>query len=206
MNTKRVFFLILALFIIIAFSGCAAKHVPLPFSVLDQDNTMCVNIKKISDDPNLGGGGFGTGGCIGAIVKSSRQSKLKKKMPGIKGETVKELLEGKISDYLEDSFEVIEFDENPKLVTDVTINQWGWFLPAGVAGISTGIYHSQINGIITVRDANGKQIAYLVKNSQIPIGEKPTTQVMEDGLLKNVDVFAGEVVAFLLGKTTDNTP
>jgi hypothetical protein len=162
---------------------------------------MCVVVVRCSEKPLFQDSGGG--GLIGLMVSAGRSSNMKKKMEGISGDTVKELLRQSISGKLEDYFDLVE--EDAPLATEIKVNQWGWYLPTTAFGIKTGSYQMRILGEVKVYDtSNGKKarIASVTGSSEQSLGDDPEADVTQEALLKAIDDFSTQVVDVILQNKT----
>ena len=141
------------------------------------------------------------------VTAAVRGSNMKERMQGIKGDAVTELVRQKMTEKLEQCFEVSETSKD--LMTEVQITQWGWFVPTTALGIKTGSYQFMLNGTINVYDVakNREQVGYVVAASQQPLGNDPTPQQSQEALLKAAEDFSNKAMAVILqNKPAAKTP
>ena len=161
---------------------------------------MSVAIVKITDRPALRDSGGG--GLIGLAVSAGRASDMRTIFEGIEGETVKELLRQQISDKIESAF-IIE-EESEDLALEVTVTNWGWFVPTAAFGIKTGSYQLEIFGLVSVYTLapEKKQLTSFHAMAQKPLGNEPTTEDTQKALMEAIDEFSTQVATFLLTSGT----
>jgi len=123
---------------------------------------------------------------------------MQKRMEGVKGDAVTELVRQKMTEKIEPYFEVSEMSKN--LTTEVKITQWGWFVPITELGIKTGSYQFTLNGMVNVYDLakNRQQVGYVVATTQQPLGNDPTPQQTQEALLKAAEDFSDKAMAVIL--------
>ena len=146
----------------------------------------------------------GQGGILGALITGiGRASDMRKAMEGIKGDAVRELVRQRFESAIENYFDVYE---EGQLKTMVDIEQWGWYVPTTVAGIRTGSYQFSLVGMVSITDPEVKKKKGMIATCRIAtseaIGNKPTATASQEALLKCVDKFATEAVAFLAKEKT----
>ena len=132
--------------------GCATAPKPLKDTYFKEAHEMTVEVVGISEKPTLMDSGGG--GIIGLLVSAGRSSTMREKMAGLSGDAVSELLRQTITEKLEDHFEVVE--EEGDLATEITITNWGWFVPTTMFGIKTGSYQFRIMGSVNIWDKSKK--------------------------------------------------
>jgi hypothetical protein len=194
-------FFLVAISLLLA-CGCGPQFKTLPPETLNDEFEMGICVKDVPEKPSLltsGGGGL-----IGLMVASSRESELEEKFKGVSGSALRELIQQNIANRLEDYFEIIDPEEKPRYISNVKINQWGWYLPTGMFGIKTGVYNFRIGGQVEVRDSKLKDeeegLAYYATGALVPIGNEPTTQQIKQAMIKCADKFAEQAVSFLVNK------
>lgn len=186
---------------ILLLSGCATPPRPLPGTYLNTKHSISVQVKRCPDSPSLVV--TEQGGLIGLAVNATRTSNMKSQMEGIRGETVKELLQQQIKSHIEKQFEVL--DSSDDLELNVFIQNWGWFLPTTLAAVKTGSYEYQIAGTAEILDlrTQRKKVCHCVATAKAPLGDEPTAELCQTSLLTVCDEFARQVGEFILtGKTT----
>ncbi|MBW1743721.1 MAG: hypothetical protein JRJ47_09885 [Deltaproteobacteria bacterium] len=180
-------------------TSCATKPTPIPTAYYHRDYEMTVTVTSCSEEPKMMDSD--AGGIIGLFVRSARAGDMEEDMRGISGDTLSELLRQRISEKLEDYFEVVEDD--PQLATEVSINQWGYFCPSTLMGIRTGSYQLRIMGVVEVYDTTQKKrerVSYVTAISEKPLGDDPEEEDAQGALLLAVDDYANKVVAVILGE------
>jgi hypothetical protein len=189
--------IVLAASLSLVLFGCATGPKSIPDAYYQKDYYMSVDVVKCSEKPQMADSGGG--GLIGLMVKGARAKTMKEKMEGIRGDAFKELLRQNISQKLEDYFEVV--GEDAELATEISIVQWGWFLPTTAFGIKTGSYQFVIGGEVKVFDNNdGKKtrIASVSVTSAQPMGNDPTKDASQEALLKAIEDFSNQAVDVIL--------
>jgi len=197
MKNKILWLAVLVCFTMIFMSGCATappKHLPAKYT--QEDHEMSIEIVKISDKPALRDSGGG--GLIGIIVSADRASDMRDIFEGIEGETVKELLRQQISDNLESAFIIDE--ESEDLALEVTVTNWGWFVPTTAFGIKTGSYQLEIFVTVSVYTLNPekKQITTFRAIAQKPLGSDPKTEDTQKALMEAINELSTQVATFVL--------
>lgn len=183
------------LLLFIYIQGCATAPQSIPASYMQKQHQLSVQVSEIREANFRDSGG---GGIVGVLVGIGRSSNMKDMFEGIKSDTVKELLRQEIEKKLEDSFTIDE--ESKDLALEVSITQWGWFLPTTAFGIKTGSYQLEIMGFVTVNEMapEKKEIARLHVISQKPLGNEPTTDMTQQALKQAVEDFAEKTRETLL--------
>jgi len=203
---KRLFCLsIIMIVVAFFFSGCATGPKSIPSAYFQKDYEMSVEVSRCPEKPQMmdKGGGPGVFGLVGLVVNAARASEMREKMEGIKGDAFKELLRQKISEKMEDYFEIV--DENPNLVAEIEILQWGWFVPTTMMGIKTGSYQFRINGKVHIYEQK-KDERVLIGNAsaltQQSMGNDPTKDVTQEAMLKAIEDFSDKVMKIILAEAS----
>ena len=196
-QAARTGFLVVVAMVLL--TNCAIKPKPIPTAYYQKEYEMAVRVVQCSEQPKMTDSD--AGGLIGLLVRSARAGTMREKMQGIRGETVRELLRQKISEKLEEHFDVVE--DREQLTTEVTVQHWGWFVPSTVLGIKTGSYQLRITGFVEVYDNTQKRrqrVGYVTAMSEKPLGNDPSPEEAQGALLRATDDFANKAVAVILGE------
>lgn len=176
-------------------SGCYSPK-PIPKVYFETEYDMSIVVDQCPESAQMKDSG--QGGLIGLMVTAGRASAMHEAMSGIMGDTVKELVRQRLSERMEEYFEVYE---TGRLAMVITIQQWGWYVPTTVAGIRTGGYQFTLSGMVAVDDTQQPKSKARIASTQVavsePMGNKPTAEASQEALLKCADNFAAEAVAFL---------
>ena len=194
-NPKGIFYCLVT--VCVAFlTGCASIK-PLPQAYLNPKHDIFVKIVKCPEKPQMMDSG--QGGILGAIITgTSRKSTMKQMMAGIQGETVKELVRQEMNRAIQQQFNIVDSDTD--LTLNITINNFGFFVPTTVAGIKTGAYQFQIAGTVEIVDSKlkSKRVASAIAIAQSPLGSKPSAEAVPDALTQSVKIFVENTVKALL--------
>lgn len=194
---RGLFFWCVVAVVVFLFAGCATGPKSIPETYFQKDYEMSIEVVQCPDKPQMMDSG--KGGLVGMLVNASRSSDMREKMEGIKGEALRELLRQKISEKIEDYFEVV--DEDPTLIAEVYISQWGWFVPTTMFGIKTGSYQFRIKGTVYVYEklkGEKNEIAVASAVTHQSMGNDPSRDVTQEALLKAIEDFSEKVVKIIL--------
>ena len=186
----------MGLMAVVLLSGCATPPRPLPTTYLNTPHSLSVQVTRCPDSPSLAV--TEQGGLIGVAVNAPRKSNMKAQMEGIRGDTVKELLQQQIRSHLQQKFQIA--DSSSDLALNVNVTKWGWFLPTTLGAVKTGSYEYQIIGTADILDLKSgkKRVCHCVATAKAPLGDKPTAELCQTSLLTVCDDFARQVSEFIL--------
>jgi hypothetical protein len=182
----------------LAGAGCISMPKMLPAEYFTPTRTITVAVADCAETPVLRTD-QPQGGVAGATWLT-RNEAMRNRLSGIKPEMIQRAVEQELAKQLAGTFNVVAHDA--QLGLEVSINEWGWYVPTGTYGESIDIHFFRLGGTATIVDLapaqNGAEVYHAYNSTDTPIGDRLTKEKCEAALPKAAEEFAAQIVRFIL--------
>jgi CubicO group peptidase (beta-lactamase class C family) len=182
---------------LLGWSGCVSMPKMLPADYFQPRRTITVEVANCPPTPTLRT--EQPGGNIAGTTWLARNEAMKNRMAGISPGMIQQAVGKELKKQLPDTFAVAEGEA--QLALKVAIDEWGWSVPTGKYGESTGLHSFHIGGTASIVDLdparNGAVVYFTYNSTDTPLGDHLTKEKCEAVLPGAAQDFAAQIVRFI---------
>jgi hypothetical protein len=176
--------------------GCVHAPVMLPVEYFTPPRSISVQVVHCSDAPVLR-----TDQPVGnttGIGWMSRNETMRSRLARIAPKQIELAVEKELMIQLAPEFPIA--GGGAQLVLEVSIDEWGWYVPIGRFGDASGPHHFRIRGSTTITDpARDDGVVFYSSNcTDSPLDNHQSQEACEAALPEAAEDFAAQVVRSLL--------
>lgn len=179
-------------------AGCAGLSKSLPADYFAPRRTLTVAVVHCAETPVLR-----TDQPVGHAEGAGWQARnetMRRRLAGIAPDLIQLAVEEELARQLNGLFKVVGSDA--QLALEVSITEWGWFVPTGRCGKNQGVRHFRLGGTATITDRdparNDAPVFRAYRCADTPLADARTTECSAAAVPAAAADFAAAIVGAIL--------